>query len=158
MWINMKQSINNLLLNYEWAGINSVTFGDGLMVLLDIEFFSEENYYIGPITDSTIDSYLKYNSDDLTPFDVFAKSKFKDYEILVGDGSAEGNGVIYVINIEDKSLVWFAFFEDSEPFKKVSIDENGVIHALSAVNITWKLSINNPLSIELIFPAITLMP
>lgn len=154
----MKENIERLIANYEWAGVSSITFSDGLMVLLDVEFFSKDSYYIGPIADSTIDSYLKYNSDDLTPFDVFSKVTYRDFEILVGDGSDEGNGVIYVTNTADNSLVWFAFFENSEPFKTVSIDENGIIHALSAVNITWKLSINNPLSIELIFPDIARMP
>ena len=66
--------------------------------------------------------------------------------------------MIYVTNVEGNSLVWFAFFENSEPFKEVSVDENGVIHALSSVNITWKLSLDNPLSIELIFPEIARMP
>ncbi|MCJ8289318.1 MAG: hypothetical protein HRT58_22135 [Crocinitomicaceae bacterium] len=154
----MKQNIHSLIANYEWAGIDSITFNDGRMVLLDIEFFAKENYYIGPIADSTIDSYLKYNSDDLSSFDVFSKVKYGDYEVFVGDGSSEGNGVIYVTNVEVDSLVWFAFFENSEPFKEVSVDENGVIHALSAVNITWKLSLDNPLSIELIFPEIARMP
>lgn len=154
----MKENINNLIANYEWAGKNSIIFGDGKMILLDVEFYSKGNYHIGPIADSSIDSYLKYNSDDLSSFDVFSKVKFGDYEVFVGDGSSEGNGVIYFTNVEDNSLVWFAFFENSEPFKEVSVDENGVIHALSAVNITWKLSLDNPLSIELIFPEIARMP
>lgn len=56
------------------------------------------------------------------------------------------------MNTEDDSLIWFAFFENSEPFESVSFDENGFIHAVSAVNINWKISVVNPLDIELIYP------
>ena len=150
--MNMKQSINKLIANYEWAGKNSITFGDGLMILLEIEFFSKGNYFIGPIADSTIDSYLKYNSEYLSSFDVFAKVEYGNYEILAGDGSSEENGVVYVVSTVDKSLVWFAFFEKSEPFDELKVDEKGVIHARSESNITWKISIENPLQIELVYP------
>jgi hypothetical protein len=122
------------------------------MTLLEINYFDTRKYYIGPIVDSTIDSYLKYNADGLTSFDIFARSKRGNLEVLVGDGSWEGSGMIYLMNTEDDSLIWFAFFENSEPFESVSFDENGFIHAVSAVNINWKISVVNPLDIELIYP------
>ena len=149
---NIDITIKKLIDEYEWAGINAITFADGLMTLLEINFYSKGEYFIAPIVDSTINSYLKYNSDELSSFDVFSKIIFNNYEILVGDGSGEGNGIIYVINTKNNSLSWFAFFENSEPFKSVTVDENGTIQALSAVNITWKLPIENPLNIELTFP------
>lgn len=148
----MKKTIEDLIKKFEWAGINAITYGDGRMVLLYVEFYNEKSYYIAPITDSTIDSYLKYNFDNLSPFDIFSKAEYANYEILVGDASGEGNGVIYVIDQISKSLVWFAFFENSEPFRAVSVDDKGIISAISSTNIIWKISIENPLEIELIFP------
>lgn len=148
----MKKQIEDLIKNFEWAGINAITYGDGKMVLLHVEFYDEQKYYIAPITDSTIDSFLKYNLENLSPFDIFSRTQYNDYEILVGDASGEGNGIVYVINKSNNSLVWFAFFENSEPFKTVSISIEGIISAVSDIDIVWKIPIENPLEIELIFP------
>lgn len=148
----MKNIINKLIKNHDWTGIDSIVFADGKMTLLDVNFYSDNSYFISPIADSTIESYLDYNSDYLSSFDVFSNAKYQNYEVLVGDGSGEGNGVIYVLNNGDNSLIWFAFFENSEPFKKVSVDEEGFIYAVSEVNITWKINIKDPLNIKLIYP------
>lgn len=142
-----------MIASLKWAGKNSVTFGDGKMVLLDIEFYSKGNYHIGPIADSTIDSYLNYNADYLSEFDIFAKIEHKEFVVFAGDGSAEGNGVIYVLDKMNNSLIWFAFFENSEPFVELKVDDRGVVNAKSEVNIIWKLPIDNPLNIELVYPS-----
>lgn len=147
----MKNKIKELIRNFEWAGINAITFGDGKMVLLDVEFYNDKQYCIAPIVDSTIDSYLKYNADELLPFDVFDKTEYNNYEVLVGDSSGEGNGVIYVMDKASNSLLWFAFFENSEPFKTVTINNEGLISATSSVGVIWKVPIKNPLKIELVF-------
>ena len=152
MWLTMKKTIGDLIKNYEWPGINAITFGDGKMILLYVELYPEKKYHIAPITDSSIDSYLGYNLDNLSPFDVFSKAEYSNCEVLVGDASGEGNGVIYVVDKVSNSLVWFAFFENSEPFKSVSINKEGVINAKSASEVIWKIPIKNPLQIELFFP------
>jgi len=146
----MKQKIEELMTDYNWVCHNSVTFGDGSMVLLDIEFYSKDNYFIGPIADTTLESYLKYNSDNLSSFDVFATTHNGEYKVHVGDGSLEENGIIYVTSIKDNTLLWFAFFEKSDCFKEVTVDTDNVIHATTASNVVWNLSISNPLDIKLL--------
>jgi hypothetical protein len=148
----MKENIKNLIQNLVWAGIDSITFGDGRMILLDIEFYSKEKYHISPIADSTIDSYLQYNLADLSPFDISARTVFNNYEVFAGDASGEGNGIVYVIDQTNDSLIWFAFFENSDPFRSVSVNDDAIAIVVTSENVTWKIPIKDPLKIELIWP------
>ncbi|MCR0997653.1 hypothetical protein [Serratia rubidaea] len=147
----MHNSINKLLSEKKWPGINSVIFGDGRLVLLEAMFYTDSNYHIAPVLDSTIDSYLNYQADSLTIFDVFSRGRIGNFEVCVGDGSSEGEGVIYVVNSDDNQLCWFAFFENGGPFIKVDVDESGIISATSESNVIWELSISNPLDIKLTY-------
>ena len=144
----ISQTISNLLLKQKWPGINAITRGDGTMTLLEVELFDDRKYFVAPIIDGAIQSYLNYNEEWLSSFDIFATIQYSKYKVSVGDGSSEENGIVFVVNVEDSSLVWFAFFELSEPFKSVAVDENGCIHARSAIGVTWKMPIEDPFKIE----------
>ena len=146
----MNSNIKNLLTQDQCLSRNSITFGNGKIILLDIR--RRNKYYIWPIIDCNIEDYLKYNHDKFASFDVFAQTIFENFEIYVGDGSSEENGNIHVIDNRNKSLVWFAFFEDSEPFTQVHVDKNGIINALSESGIIWKIPIETPLKIDLEYP------
>jgi hypothetical protein len=148
----INKEIENLLSKYQWPGINAITFANGKITLLDVEFYSNNSYYIAPILDSTIESYLNYNEEYLSSFDIFSTVNSESYNIFVGDGSGEGNGTIYVKNRETDSLIWFAFFENSEPFTHVELSNDEIISATSTLGIKWELSIKNPLKITLKYP------
>lgn len=134
-----------------WPGINSITYSDGRITLLDVEFYGDHNYFIGPIADTTLESYLKYNEDNLSNFDFTQKIVSDGYEIAVGDGSGESNGIIYVWNLERDELAWFGFFENSEPFKSVTADKQ-IVKAVAANGICWAVDISDPLKIQIIYP------
>ena len=42
----MKLKINELIRDFEWASHSSITYGDGSMTFLEIEFYARDNYYI----------------------------------------------------------------------------------------------------------------
>jgi hypothetical protein len=148
----MNLLITELLNKNEWVGINSIIFPDGKLILLEIRFYNNNGFYISPVLDSKIESYLNYRPDFLTKFDVFAKKNFNNLEVLVGDGSGEGEGFIYVINSDKNQLCWFAFFDNGGPFHKVNVDEKGVINAISESGVIWEMEISDPLKINLIYP------
>ena len=146
------EELKKLVSQREWPGVDSITMHDGVITLLNISFPSKNNYLIEPYIDGDIFSYLKYNEDGLVPFDVFSNFRYKNYKVFAGDASLEGNGIIYLMDYERDELIWFAFFEDSEYFKSVTINEKEEVCAVSAVNIVWKIPIMYPLNIELIYP------
>ena len=146
------EELKELVKQREWPGVDSITMGDGVITLLNISFPTKNNYLIEPYIDADIFSYLKYNADGLIPFDVFSKFRYKNYMVFAGDASLEGNGIIYLMDHKRDELIWFAFFECSEYFKSVTINEKEEVCAVSAANIVWKIPIMSPLNIELIHP------
>lgn len=150
--MNINFKLKEMVDSQTWPGINAITYGDGKMTLLDIEFYEDHNYYLGPIADTSIESYLKYNRDQLSSFDITAKAEHESYDVLVGDGSDESNGIVFVVNRSNQHLVWFAFFECSDPFKSVYVDEK-CVNAITSSGVRWRISITDPLNIQLIWPA-----
>lgn len=143
----MNAHVNSLIKNHQCTGIDSIVFGNGRMVLLSIHFF-EGGSRLSPICDSTLESFLHYNTDCLSTFDVFATCENEHYNVFCGDGSSEGSGNVHITDKAGK-LLWFCYFENSEPFTQVEIKDR-CVYALSEANITWKIPIDSPLDIELI--------
>jgi hypothetical protein len=112
----MNSSVKNMLSELVCTGLNSILYADGAMILFNVGFDENRRRFIAPIVDAHVESFLKYNSEDLAPFDIFAKSSWKNLNIYVGDSSAEGSGVIYVTEANRGDLIWFLCFENSEAF------------------------------------------
>lgn len=151
----MKNSsiIDELLQSNKWLPINSIAFADGKMVLMDIRFFGLNDFYINPIADTNVKSYLKYNNKeyDLNSFDVYRSIKIGKYQINVGSGAGEEEGIIYVYNLEDEHLEWFFFLEESNPFTSVTINETGDIYAVTETDDTWIIPLLDPIHIRIKF-------
>lgn len=147
----MNPHVQDLLRRMVWPGIDAITYGDGTMTLLDIDFLGDRRYVISPIADSSVESYMKYNAGNLSHFDVTAKVEYGDHDVCVGDGSDESNGVVYVTNKRSRELSWFAFFERSDPFLSVSVDDRFVT-AVTSAGVRFKIRSDNPLDIQLIYP------
>ncbi len=143
--------IDKLLLDRKWVPINSIIFPDGKMILLDIFFIPQNKYFIGPIADSSIESYLKYNKD-LSDFDIQSTIQKGQYEINVGSAVAEEEGFVYVIDLEKSCLIWFAFFQYSDPFTSVTVNDKNEISAVTKEGIPWIIPIDDPLSMSIIYP------
>ncbi len=145
------KEINELIKSLQWPCVTSITYPDGRMVLLDITFEKNNQYEIKSSTDSSLHSFLQETPEDLSSFDIFSTITHQQFTISVGDGSYEGEGIIYVINNEKAELHWFAFFENGGPFKNVRVDLTGYIFATAGNGVIWKMSIDNPIPIELIY-------
>ncbi len=140
------QLISELLKKYEWPSVDSITYGNGKMVLFGINSIDKNNLQIVVKHETMLDNFLEANPEDISSFDIFSTTKFNDYTVHVGDGSYEGDGIIYITK-SDSTLLWFAFFEDIGPFIKVSFDTEGFVHAINDYGTVWKMEILNPLNI-----------
>ncbi len=147
-------TLDELINNEKWPGINAITFENREMILLDIQL-NQNSFWIHPLVDSTIDSYLKYNQKNLSSFEVYSTAETADYRAFVGAGSYEAEGIIYVRDTHTEQLIWSLFMENSEYFKSVTIKSNRAsaeIHAVNEAHFTWIIPIKNPLQIRIVNP------
>ena len=66
-----------------------------------------------------------------------------DLRVVGGEGSHGSEGFIAVIELSTRHLVWLAYFDCSNPFEKVSL-ENGIVTAISNLRHAWHLPLTEP--------------
>lgn len=147
-WQDM-EVVNDLLKNFRWPGITSITFGNGNMIVFEKDFPKGSQPTSQIEFETTLDVFLKENPEEVTVFDIFARTNRSKYDVCVGDCSYEDEGIIYVKNIETDSLHWFAFFEIGGPFKKVWITDADVINAANGDDLIWRIDIDNPFNVNI---------
>lgn len=118
----------------ELPGMNCIAFADGTVIILDILKIHDPNnnertMHVSPLCDTTIDSMVKYNPDCWTMIDAWTSIDYQDGTIVGGDGAMGNEGFIAYADAED-NLVWAIFFEDTNPIKKLSVNES----TLNAIN------------------------
>ncbi|OOQ59915.1 hypothetical protein [Mucilaginibacter pedocola] len=68
-------------------------------------------------------------------------------KVVCGEVSYGSDGFIAVINLATWHTVWIAYFTSSNPFSKVSLEQNQVI-AHSTLGCVWRLDIDDPVKVE----------
>lgn len=63
---------------------------------------------------------------------VRAVSADRTFIAAAGDGGQDGDGFVALMGGPQKSLVWLAFFDDSQPFEEVWFDGDAVVARTSA--------------------------
>lgn len=71
-----------------------------------------------------------------------------DLLIEAGEGSYGSEGYVAVSRISDGNLVWLAYFDYSNPFYDLSIDEEKAIVAKTTHNDIWRFNLDKPHQIE----------
>ena len=147
----MVPEVARMLRQLRWPGVDAVTYGDGRMTLLEVEFYAGERP-VFPLADTTLESYLGYHDeDDLSAYDIAATVEHGDHVIAVGDGSGEGNGVVVVTDKATGTLAWFAFYVASDPFVSVTATD-GVLDAVTAEGVHWHIRVDDPLDVRVVRP------
>jgi hypothetical protein len=111
--------IHALLKNETWIDLDSITFQDGRVLLLYVDFGAEPNHQIRSIADTTIESCIKHSNDSFTPIDIYDTYSDSIVEIFVGPGTFEEEGYVLLKDSQTHDLKWLAFFCSSSPFKKI---------------------------------------
>ena len=148
--INMHPRIKNILENYTYPIIKSITYPNGDMFVLEGQWIKEK-YHLRILCKSSLDSYFSYNEEDyvsnLYPQMVAENAQ---YEVYGGECSWEGDGFIYLIHKESSELLWFLFLDNSEYFKEVYFEDTNHIIAHSELNLQLRIPINAPEKLSVI--------
>ena len=146
----MHPRIKNILENYTYPIIKSITYPNGDMLVLEGQWLGEE-YNLRILCQSTLDSYFRYNKADyvsnLYPKIMVGNAQYKIYG---GECSWEGDGFIYIINKENRELLWFLFLDNSEYFKEAYFEDTNHIIARSELGLRLRIPINEPEKLSVI--------
>ena len=146
----MHPRIKNILENYTYPIIKSITYPNGDMLVLEGQWIKEK-YHLRILCKSSLDSYFSYNKEDyvsnLYPKIMVENAQYKIYE---GECSWEGDGFIYIINKENGKLLWFLFLDNSEYFKEAYFEDTKHIIARSELGLRLRIPINEPEKLSVI--------
>ena len=146
----MHPRIKNILENYTYPIIKSITYPNGDMLVLEGQWIKEK-YHLRILCKSSLDSYFSYNEEDyvsnLYPQMVAENAQ---YEVYGGECSWEGDGFIYLIHKESSELLWFLFLDNSEYFKEAYFEDTNHIIAHSELNLRLRIPINAPEKLSVI--------
>ena len=140
----MHPRIKNILENYTYPIIKSITYPNGDMLVLEGQWIKEK-YHLRILCKSSLDSYFSYNEEDYVS-NLYPKIMVKNaqYKIYGGECSWEGDGFIYIINKEKGELLWFLFLDNSEYFKEAYFEDTNHIITRSELNLQLRIPINAP--------------
>jgi hypothetical protein len=140
----MNPLVKDMLQKYQCPLVNSIIFPSGDLLVLE-----KHGDKVRVICESTVDSYFKYNPDDyVCDFDIFSTCTDERFCAHAGEGSWGDDGIIYLTDFSKEHLIWFIFFDNSNPFDKVTIHEDKVI-AHSTSGKVWSISIQDPTRIDI---------
>ena len=146
----MHPRIKNILENYTYPIIKSITYPNGDMLVLEGQWIKEK-YHLRILCKSSLDSYFSYNEEDYVS-NLYPKIMVKNaqYKIYGGECSWEGDGFIYIINKEKGKLLWFLFLDNSEYFKEAYFEDTKHIIARSELGLRLRIPINEPEKLSVI--------
>lgn len=146
----MHPRIKNILENYTYPIIKSITYPNGDMFVLEGQWIKEK-YHLRILCQSTLDSYFSYNEEDYVS-NLYPKIMVENaqYKIYGGECSWEGDGFIYIINKEKGKLLWFLFLDNSEYFKEAYFEDTKHIIARSELGLQLRIPINEPEKLSVI--------
>ena len=146
----MHPRIKNILENYTYPIIKSITYPNGDMFVLEGQWIKEK-YHLRILCQSTLDSYFSYNEEDYVS-NLYPKIMVENaqYKIYGGECSWEGDGFIYIINKENGKLLWFLFLDNSEYFKEAYFEDTKHIIARSELGLQLRIPINEPEKLSVI--------
>ena len=146
----MHPRIKNILENYTYPIIKSITYPNGDMLVLEGQWIKEK-YHLRILCQSTLDSYFSYNEEDYVS-NLYPKIMVENAQskIYGGECSWEGDGFIYIINKEKGKLLWFLFLDNSEYFKEAYFEDTKHIIARSELDLRLRIPINEPEKLSVI--------
>ncbi|MHA6531624.1 hypothetical protein [Paenibacillus sp. BAC0078] len=130
----------------ELPGINCIAFANGNIIILNIGTYynpnnNERTISCSPLCDTTIESIEKYNNDYWTIVDAWTSIDYRGGKIYGGDGQMGNEGFIACTDAND-SLVWGIFFDETNPIKKLSIEDKTLIAINEHEDMTIEINLD----------------
>lgn len=138
------------MMKEHWAddqiiGVNSLVRSDDSVVLLNCYSVIAENgklHFCFPLCDTTTKSLFKYEEDIWTSFQIFCKIETENNIYVGGQGAMGNEGFIACLDSE-RSPIWTLFFENSNPFYEISIEE-GILEAVTSLDLKYHIDLEFP--------------
>ena len=142
------KEIADFIYHLQCPSVDGIISPNGKIQLLDvrIDWGPPVKYDVRAGLESSIDELQ--NKGELRWSDCAILNSLQDQEneieILSGEADYGSDGFLAVVGLTTRKLIWLAFFNSSNPFSKVKIND-GYIYATSTNNCLWKFSFKNPL-------------
>ncbi len=141
-------------INKEWKDsnlpvANGIVFADGTLVRIYV-LLDGDKRKLERGESFDLNELLEQKEIDVVEVVVSKKVDDSKNDIVVycGMGFMGGDGFILVESRNDSLIKWFAFFEDSNPFKKLEIVRDKII-AYNNLDEKWVFDIYNPTNVSI---------
>jgi len=125
--------------------INGVISSNGFVDKICVDY-DENNDYNRVLVNNGRIEFDVFFAEDKQFSNVFVRSKVTskkgDITVFAGGGSYGGDGFI-VVESSNSTIIWLAFFEDSNEFERCEISSN-YITAYNNLGEKWVFNIENP--------------
>lgn len=137
----------------ELPGMNCIAFANGNIIILDIRKYynpnnNERTVHCSPLCDTTMDSVVKYNDDCWTLVDAWTSVDYQGGKMVGGDGQMGNEGFIAYVDADDR-LVWAIFLEDTNPIKRLSVNDNTLIAINEHEDLRIEIDLQNVVDIKM---------
>lgn len=134
--------------------VNGITFGNGMIFRLefqDLEF--DDNISPLQVTERMdVELFTGKFGDYWTTLTSLCEFRLPQRNLLVygGEGGFGADGFVALSRISDDYLNWLAFFDDSNPFVEVSINDESVLIGITTLGDVWQFPLDHPESVKVI--------
>lgn len=140
-------NIEDFIQHQECPGVNGIYYPNGSVHLLDVNvnWVADDKYIVKFMEETSINDLCdSMDIDCWNDCNVLFSKEYDKFGIKVISGESDygDDGFIAVIDCHDK-LVWLAFFDCSNPFDDVSVDES-LVYARSTNGTMWEFPISSP--------------
>jgi len=144
----------NDLIQFHWAenelpGVNSISYADGTIVMLNCYRTEAGLPYAFPLCETTVESLVRFNDDIWTEVQIFVRTtdEKSGLNYVAGEGGMGNEGFIACTNTSN-NLIWAVFFENSNPFERLEV-RDGKLYAVSTYNEKYCMELTSPIEISI---------
>ncbi|WP_426586044.1 hypothetical protein [Mucilaginibacter sp. R-33] len=145
--------IEGFIHHLECPSVNGIIFSDRTIQLFEVEISWERPTEFKLQTSSTTSIDDLEKTGELYWSSCAILDEFIDetgsIKAFCGEASHGSDGFIGIMDLNKEKVIWIAFFNSSNPFNKVTIEDEQVT-AVSTIKNVWKFNINKPTIIEVI--------
>lgn len=146
----MNKYIKNIIEDYTYPIIKSLTYSNGDMLIFDGHKVND-NYILRILCKSSIDSYFQYNEESyISHFSVLTSEENSEYSIFAGEGSWGNDGIVFAMDKEYEKPLWFFFLDNSDPFVRIQFETADVIVIQSSSGLNIRIPIDSPENLKVI--------
>lgn len=128
-----------------WPCRTGIYFSDGKVILLDVLMPWKTANKAVSVEISKIETIEEVKNGDTASIGWNTEKSYADSNLRVfaGEASHGSDGFIAVAENTTGLLLWLAFFDCSNPFEEISL-ENGVVTAVSNLGHVWHFPLKQP--------------